>query len=166
MIKILFVCLGNICRSPTAEGVFRHKVNQRGIRDGYLGDIFIDSAGTGAYHIGKKPDRRARETARQNGVNLEELRARQVTVQDFTDYDYILAMDQENIRAMKRICPAENSHKIRLLMDYAENCPGISEVPDPYSGGIEGFHRVYDIIDRANDGFLKYILARYDLKST
>ncbi len=163
MIKILFVCLGNICRSPTAEGVLRHKLGQNGIRDGYLENIFIDSAGTGAYHIGELPDKRSRQTARKYGVNLDEIRARQLTRQDFTDFDYILAMDMDNIRNMKAICPPDQQHKIKLFMEYAEDCPGITEVPDPYTGGIEGFDRVFDFIDRGNNGFLKYLFTHYEL---
>lgn len=163
MIKILFVCLGNICRSPTAEGVFRHKLNQAGIKDGYLGNIFIDSAGTGGYHIGEMPDRRSRETALKNGIDLSYIQSRKLTLQDFTDYDYILGMDRENIRTMQALCPEPHHDKISLIMDYAEDCPGITEVPDPYSGGLDGFDRVYDIIDRGSEGFLKYILGRHDL---
>lgn len=160
MIKVLFVCLGNICRSPTAEGVFRHKLNQAGIRDGYLENIFLDSAGTGAYHVGKEPDRRSREVAMKYGVNLDDLRARQLTRQDFSDYDYILAMDRENFRDMEEICPSDQQHKIKLFMEYAEKCPGITEVPDPYTGGMDGFERVYDIIDRGSSGFLKYLFVQ------
>lgn len=163
MLKVLFVCLGNICRSPTAEGVFRHKLKTAGIRDGYLGNIFLDSAGTGGYHIGEKPDKRSRQTAEKYGVSLDEIRSRKLTLQDFTDYDYILAMDLENIRDMKAICPVDHHHKIKLLMDYGENCPGITEVPDPYTGEMDGFDRVYDIIDRGADGFFKYLSAKYDL---
>ncbi len=163
MIKILFVCLGNICRSPTAEGVFRHKLNQAGIRDGYLGSIFLDSAGTGAWHVGSPPDRRSQEMALKYGVSLKDLRARKITRQDFSDYDYILGMDQENIRNMKAVCPPDHHHKISLIMDYAENCPGITEVPDPYSGGLEGFDRVFDIIDRGSAGLLKHIQAHHTL---
>lgn len=163
MIKILFVCLGNICRSPTAEGVFRHKLNQAGIKDGYLGNIFIDSAGTGGYHIGEMPDRRSRETALKHGVDLSYIQSRKLTLQDFTDYNYILGMDRENIRAMQAFSPGHHHDKISLIMDYAKDCPGITEVPDPYSGGLDGFDRVYDIIDRGSEGFLDYILGRHDL---
>ena len=163
MIKVLFVCLGNICRSPTAEGVFRHKLHQAGYRDGYLESIFIDSAGTGAWHVGEAPDQRSRDMAQKYGVNLDDLRARKITLQDFNDYDYILAMDQDNISNMKEICSPDQQHKIKLLMDYAEGCPGITEVPDPYSGGLEGFDRVYNIIERGSAGFLKYILAHHPL---
>lgn len=163
MIKILFVCLGNICRSPTAEGVFRHKLNQAGILDGYLENIYIDSAGTGGYHIGEKPDPRSRQTALKYGVNLDGLRSRKITLQDFTDYDYILGMDQENVCNMTAICPADHQHKIKLLMDYATDCPGITEIPDPYSGGIEGFDRVYDFIDRGSEGYLAYLMTHYPL---
>lgn len=163
MIKVLFVCLGNICRSPTAEGVFRHKLNQAGIKDGYLENIFIDSAGTGAYHIGKKPDQRAIKTAQTYGVNLDNLRARQITRQDFTDFDYILAMDQDNLHNMKEICPPKYQDKIQLFMTHAEDCPGITEVPDPYTGGMDGFDRVYDIIDRGSKGLLKYLFTHHKL---
>jgi len=157
MIKILFVCLGNICRSPTAEGVFRYKLNKAGIRDGYLENIFIDSAGTGAYHVGAKPDKRSREIASKYGVNLDDMHARKVTRQDFFDFDYILAMDRENVRNLTTICPPDQQHKIKLFMEYAEKCPGITEVPDPYGSGADEFDRVYDIIDRGCSGFLKYL---------
>lgn len=163
MIKILFVCLGNICRSPTAEAVLRHKLAQNNIRDGYLENIFIDSAGTGAYHVGHQPDQRSRETAEKYGVKLDNLRARAITRQDFIDFDYILAMDHENVRNMEAICPPEQLHKIKLFMDFADNCPGISEVPDPYGGGIDGFERVFDIIDRGCNGLLKYLFANYKI---
>jgi len=163
MIKILFVCLGNICRSPTAEGVFRQKLLQNGIRDGYLENIFVDSAGTGAYHVGKEPDKRSQDIALKYGVDLNDLKARRVTLQDFTDYDYILAMDQDNIQDMKAICPPDQQHKIKLFMEYAQDCPGITEVPDPYTGGIEGFDRVYDFIDRGCNGFLKHLFANNKL---
>jgi len=164
MIRILFVCLGNICRSPTAEGVFRHKLHQNGYRDGYLENIFVDSAGTGDWHVGQKPDQRSRETALKYGVDLDDLRARQITRQDFSDFDYLVAMDRENIRNMKALSPPDQHHKIALLMDYTKDCPGISEVPDPYCGGMDGFDRVYEIIERGCDGFLKNILTHYDLR--
>ncbi len=164
MIKILFVCLGNICRSPTAEGIFRQKLNQAELRDGYLENIFIDSAGTGDWHVGKKPDRRACQTARKYGVDLDQLRARKLTRQDFNDFDYIVAMDRENVSAMKALCQPDQQYKIKLLMDYAGDCPGISEIPDPYSGDMDGFDRVYSIIERGCDGFFKYILTHYNLQ--
>ena len=163
MIKILFVCLGNICRSPTAEGVFRHKLHAEGIRDGYLGNIFIDSAGTGGYHIGAKPDKRSRQTASKHGVSLDDLKARKLTFQDFSDYDYLLGMDQENVSDMISIAPSEHHHKIKLFMNFAENCPGITEVPDPYTGGMDGFERVFDIINRGCDGLLKHVRQHHDL---
>ncbi len=159
MIKFLFVCLGNICRSPTAEGVFRHKLNKMGIRDGYLENIFIDSAGTAGYHIGKKPDKRSRQIAAKYGVDLETLSSRKLTLQDFTDYDYILAMDQENMTDMMAICPQEKQHKIKLFMEeYGEFCAGVTQVPDPYyMGDMEGFDRVFDIISRGCDGLIKHL---------
>jgi len=157
MIRILFVCLGNICRSPTAEGVFRHRAIEAGLRDSYIGDIFIDSAGTGAYHIGEKPDRRSRSAAASQGIDLESLRARKLTLQDFSDFDYILAMDRENMKNMKNLCPARHHKKLHLFMDFAQNCPGITEVPDPYQEDQEAFERVFNIIDRAAIGFLDHI---------
>lgn len=163
MIKILFVCLGNICRSPTAEGVFRHKINQAGYGD----NILIDSAGTGAWHVGNPPDRRARQTALKYGISLEDLCARKVTRQDFAEFDYILAMDRDNMRNMMAICPPDQQHKISLLLDYVENTPdggpGNREVPDPYNSGLDGFDRVYEIIKRGCEGFLKYLMTYHDL---
>ncbi|MCF8475114.1 MAG: low molecular weight phosphotyrosine protein phosphatase [Emcibacter sp.] len=163
MIKILFVCLGNICRSPTAEGVFRHKLNQVGIRDGYLENIYIDSAGTGAYHTGHAPDIRAQQTAQNYGVDLSKLKARQITRQDFNDYDYILAMDRDNISNMKRMCPKDQQQKIKLFLEYSKNYPTISEVPDPYTGEREDFEYVYNIIDQGSSDLLEYFLNHYAL---
>lgn len=157
MIRILFVCLGNICRSPTAEGVFRHRAIEAGFRDSYVGDLFIDSAGTGAYHIGEKPDRRSRKAAASQGVDLENIRARKLTLQDFSDFDYILAMDQENLSNMKSLCPEHHQKKLHLFMNFARNCPGITEVPDPYYDDQKAFDRVFNIVDRAAIGFLDHI---------
>lgn len=159
MIKILFVCLGNICRSPTAEGIFRHKIEQGGYGD----NVVIDSAGTGAWHVGNPPDSRSRQTALKNGISLEDLRGRKVARQDFADFDYILAMDRDNMRNMMAICPPDHQHKISLLLDYAENDPGNGEVPDPYNSGQDGFDQVYEIIQRGCDGFLKYLMAHHAL---
>jgi len=163
MIKILFVCLGNICRSPTAEGMFRQHLNKAGIRDGYLHNIYIDSAGTGSWHVGKAPDSRSQRTAKKHGLDLSDLRARQVTLQDFVDYDYILAMDKENLNNLKAMAPKNSKAKLELFMNYSENCPGITEVPDPYSGRDDGFERVFNIISRGSEGLLKYIQQKYTL---
>ncbi|WP_321389520.1 low molecular weight protein-tyrosine-phosphatase [Emcibacter sp.] len=164
MLRVLFVCMGNICRSPMAEGVFRHQANQAGIADGLLHHLFIDSAGTTGYHAGESPDPRARSTALKYGINISDLRARQVTRQDFADFDYLLAMDRENIRNLHRMGDEKHHHKVRLFMDFAENCPGITEVDDPYYGGPEGFERVFDIISRGSAGLLKYLTENHELK--
>lgn len=147
--SVLFVCLGNICRSPTAEGVFCHRLQQAGFAD----RVRVDSAGTGAWHVGKAPDERARHAAGSRGYDLSRLRARQVRAQDFEDFDLILAMDQSNLHDLQSLCPEEYQHKIRLLLDYAD---GVAEreVPDPYYGDGDGFQRVLDLVENASDGLL------------
>ncbi len=166
MVKILFVCLGNICRSPTAEGVFRHHANKAGIEDGFTKKIFIDSAGTAGYHLATPPDRRAQLTALKFGVDIGDLKARKLTPQDFSDFSYLLAMDTDNLMIMQRNCPPEHQHKLHLFMSFAENSPGITEVPDPYYGDSEDFNIAYDLIDRAAQGFLKYIIHEHKLLNT
>lgn len=156
MVKVLFVCLGNICRSPMAEGVFRHQVQQAGVAD----RVHIDSAGTHAYHIDEPPDPRAQATAAQYGADIGGLRGRQVTVRDFEEYHYVLAMDYENLANLRKLAPAEHHHKIQLFLDYAAERPE-EEVPDPYFGGISGFHRVLDLIDAAAAGLLADVCARH-----
>lgn len=144
---VLFVCLGNICRSPTAEGVFAHKAKNLGL------DLKVDSAGTAGYHDGAAPDKRSQEIASTRGYNLSKLKCRKVTEQDFIDYDYILGMDEANVRDLKRKCPEEFQHKIQLFLDYAES--EFDEVPDPYYGGKRAFELVLDLIEDASDGLLK-----------
>ncbi|MFZ1576262.1 MAG: low molecular weight protein-tyrosine-phosphatase [Chromatiaceae bacterium] len=155
-VRILFVCMGNICRSPTAEGVFRHLL--RG--EGYDGLIATDSAGTHGYHIGEPPDERARETARRRGIDLSDLRARRVAREDFDLFDYILAMDQENHQALRAICPPVHRSKLRLFMDFAPDY-GIREVPDPYYGSPGGFEQVFDLVEAAALGLLEDIRQRW-----
>lgn len=154
-IKILFVCMGNICRSPTAEGVFRHQVTEAGQTD----KIIIDSAGTHAYHIGSSPDRRAQQAALQRGYDLSSLRGRQVGPGDFHEFDYILAMDKENLVNLSHICPSQEQHKLKLFMEFSR---GFSEreVPDPYYGGNQGFENVLNMVEDAASGLLEEILAR------
>lgn len=154
MVKILFVCMGNICRSPTAEGVFRHQVAERGLQRRFI----IDSAGTHAYHVGEAPDPRAQSTAKRRGVDLSRLRARRVTAEDIEQFDYVLAMDRDNYKNLLAIAPASHEQKVRLLLDFA---PEVShdEVPDPYYGGISGFDRVLDMIEAASEGLLAEILG-------
>ncbi|MGH8289279.1 MAG: low molecular weight protein-tyrosine-phosphatase [Steroidobacteraceae bacterium] len=150
--KILFVCLGNICRSPTAEVVFR-AVAAREAPDLVLE---IDSAGTAGYHVGELPDRRTRQAAARRGYDLSELRARVVEPHDFEHFDLILAMDRENLRALERRAPASVRERLRLFLEFAPEA-GISEVPDPYYGGPNGFEDVLDLIEAASRGLLEHL---------
>jgi protein-tyrosine phosphatase len=147
--------MGNICRSPTAEGVFRKKVQSAGALD----RISIDSAGTHDYHIGKSPDRRAQHAASGRGYDLSELRGRQVGASDFLEFDYILAMDQENLTNLQRICPPQHQHKLRLFMTFSHRFSE-TEVPDPYYGGEQGFEQVLDMVEDAAAGLLATVLER------
>ena len=149
-IKVLFVCMGNICRSPTAEGVFRNTVEQQ-----QLEHLFsIDSAGTHAYHIGDAPDLRSQGAAMDRGVDLSGQRARKFIVGDFHDYDYVLAMDDDNYAILKKACPKELSHKIRYFLEFAPHLNTV-EVPDPYYDGGYGFERVLDLVEAASIGFIE-----------
>jgi len=147
--SVLFVCMGNICRSPTAEGVFRHHVNERGLAD----RIAIDSAGTHAYHVGEPPDRRAFAAAERRGISLAEINARRVSVSDYEKFDYIIAMDEDNLQRLTDQAPEEHRAKLRLFMSFA--AVDVTEVPDPYYGGSAGFERVLDLIEEASRGLLE-----------
>jgi protein-tyrosine phosphatase len=155
MIKVLFVCMGNICRSPTAEGVFRHQVAAAGLSD----RIVIDSAGTHDYHIGEPPDRRSQKAALRRSYDLSGLRGRLVVPVDFHEFDYILAMDRENLANLQQICPAQHLHKLNLFMEFSRKFVQ-REVPDPYYGGEQGFENVLDMAEDAASGLLAAILAR------
>lgn len=155
MVRVLFVCLGNICRSPTAEGVFRKLVQERGLAQ----QIEIDSAGTHAYHVGAPPDARAQQAARRRGIDLSGLRGRQATARDIEQFDYVLAMDRENHENLLDICPDGLEHKVRLFMEFAP-ARSEKEVPDPYFGGPVGFDRVLDMIEDAAVGLLDDIRKR------
>jgi protein-tyrosine phosphatase len=155
-VKVLFVCMGNICRSPTAHGVFRHLV----IEAGYADRIEIDSAGTHSYHIGEPPDARARATALDRGIDISDLRARRAEPQDFLTFDYVLAMDQENYQSLARICPRGMENKLMFLMDFAPELRR-REVPDPYYGGQRGFDQVFDLLEAAARGLLDDIRGRH-----
>lgn len=144
--SVLFVCLGNICRSPTAEGVFKHKAMQNGF------EVSVDSAGTAGYHDGAAPDKRSQQVARVKGYDLSRLKCRKVTESDFEEFDYIVAMDQANVRELERKCPEEHLHKISLFLSHANS--QFDEVPDPYYGGGKGFELVLDLIENAADGLL------------
>lgn len=158
MVRVLFVCLGNICRSPTAEGVFRAVVE----REGLLQHIDIDSAGTHAYHVGEPPDARAQAAAQRRGVDLSGLRGRRATRVDIECFDYILAMDEENYQNLQAISPQGLEHKIRLFLEFAPQRPE-REVPDPYFGGEGGFERVLDMIEEASEGLLAHLRERHGL---
>lgn len=148
-VKILFVCMGNICRSPTAQGVFRKLVKEAGLEH----RIESDSAGTHAYHLGEPPDLRAQETAMRRGIRLGDLRARRARPEDFHEFDYILAMDQDNYHALSAICPPGQERRLMLLLDFAPDLR-TREVPDPYYGGANGFERVFDMVEAAAQGLL------------
>jgi protein-tyrosine phosphatase len=151
-VRILFVCMGNICRSPTAEGVFRALVEE----EGRTADVETDSAGTGGWHVGSAPDERATEAAARRGITLEGS-ARQVQLDDFRDFDLLVAMDAENVADLQRVAPdAEAAGKIRLLREYDPEAAteGDLDVPDPYYGGDDGFERVLDMVQRASRGLL------------
>lgn len=156
MVKVLFVCLGNICRSPTAEGVFRALVAGEGLGD----RIQVDSAGTSDWHIGEPPDRRGQEAARRRGYDLSGLRARQVTPHDFERFDYVIAMDQSNVAKLSALAPAGTGEKLSLFLAFAPEL-GTREVPDPYYGGPDGFDDVLDMIEAASKGLLADIRARH-----
>ncbi len=153
MVKVLFVCMGNICRSPTAEGVFRYKVEQANLQD----HISIDSAGTHAYHVGNPPDVRAQDAALRRNIDLSSQRARRVSADDFSIFDYVIAMDDSNKRDLLAICPAGFEDRVHLFLDFAE-C-NETEVPDPYYGQGRGFEIVLNLVEEAADGLLARIHA-------
>jgi len=151
MVKVLFICMGNICRSPTAEGVFRHKVKNADLDSQFV----IDSAGTHAYHVGNPPDSRAQDAALKRNIDLSAQRARRVKTDDFSTFDYIIAMDESNKRDLLAICPAGYEDRIHLFLDFAD-CKE-SEVPDPYYGQGRGFEIVLNLVEDAADGLLEHI---------
>jgi protein-tyrosine phosphatase len=155
MIKVLFVCTGNICRSPTAEGVFRALVAAAGLAD----RIATDSAGTHAYHVGEPPDLRSAATAARRGIVLDDLRARKVRGGDFDEFDLVLAMDRGHLQSLRQLCPKGREDRVRLFMDFAPAL-GIKDVPDPYYGGGDGFERVLDMIEAASQGILDHLRER------
>jgi protein-tyrosine phosphatase len=155
MVRVLFVCMGNICRSPTAEGVFRQLVRDQGVE----GEFEIDSAGTHAYHVGDPPDRRAQAAALDRGIDLGGQRARQVEDDDFGRFDHILAMDRDNLAILESLCPPAQQHKLGLLLEFAPG-GGPGEVPDPYYGGGRGFEQVLDLVTDAGRGLLDTVVQR------
>jgi len=153
--KILFVCMGNICRSPTAEGVFKRHVERAGLAD----IVQSDSAGTHDYHIGEAPDPRAQSAALTRGYDLSPLCARQVSRADFAEFDYVLAMDEVNLRSLRRLCPPEHASKVRLFLEFASETR-VREVPDPYYGGARGFEHVLDLVEDASRGLIEHLKER------
>ncbi|SDX10830.1 low molecular weight protein-tyrosine-phosphatase [Nitrosomonas communis] len=153
-VKVLFVCMGNICRSPTADAVFKHQVKASGLDK----HIYVDSAGTHAYHIDESPDERAQKAALKRGYNMQGLRARAVQLNDFEEFHYILAMDKNNLAILQDRCPQQYSHKLGLLMSYSSQWDRYQEVADPYYGGSHGFELVLDLVEDANQGLLRHII--------
>lgn len=159
MLRLCFVCLGNICRSPTAEGIMLHLVTQSGLSD----HVEIDSAGTGGYHVGERPDRRSLQTARTRGVPLPS-RARQWIASDFARFDLILAMDADNRADLLQLAPDQEARdKVLLLRSFDPEAPPDAPVPDPYYGGPEGFEEVFDVCEAACRGLLAHLRKAYAL---
>ena len=148
-VRVLMVCMGNICRSPTAHGVLTQRVADAGLGD----RIVVDSAGTHDYHVGRPPDERAQQHAARRGYDLSAQRARQLKAQDFDDFDLVLVMDDANQHAARALCPPGQRHKLRRLTDFCARHRA-SEVPDPYYGGAAGFEAVLDLVEDACDGVL------------
>jgi protein-tyrosine phosphatase len=155
--SVLFVCLGNICRSPTAEGVFRAAADRAGLAR----SVHADSAGIGDWHIGLPPDPRAINAAKRRGYDLGAIRGRQVELADFTRFGWILAMDESNLDALEEMKPAEFDGRLGLLLDFAPEL-GLREIPDPYYGGPEGFERVLDLVEVATAGLLARMQRRLE----
>jgi protein-tyrosine phosphatase len=151
-VRVLFCCMGNICRSPTAEAVFRHYVGKAGLAD----RVHIDSAGTHDYHVGDAPDARTQRAAKQRGYDMSQLRGRQVQAADFMRFDYVLAMDEANLDILKRLRPRNAQSHLGLFLEFAERHHE-REVPDPYYGGADGFERVLDMVEDGAQGLLQHI---------
>lgn len=156
MVSVLFVCMGNICRSPMAEGLFRAAAREAGLLD----RISIDSAGTIGYHAGSPPDRRAQETARKNGIDISGQRSRKVTANDFTEFDHILVMDHDNMADMMNRCPAGYEERIQLFLSFAPDLLG-EEMPDPYYGSDDGFDRCFEAGAKAAKQLMAHIQERH-----
>jgi protein-tyrosine phosphatase len=155
-IRVLMVCTGNICRSPTAEGVLRRKLVDAGLQ----GQVEVASAGTVDYHAGSPPDHRAQQSALRRGYDLSRQRARQLRADDFERFDLVLAMDTDHVERMVELCPGSLAGRIRLLMDFSPRRPSGTSVPDPYYGAPAGFERVLDLVEEACDGLMKDLQAR------
>jgi protein-tyrosine phosphatase len=154
MVRVLFVCMGNICRSPLAQGVFEEVLRREGLED----EVFVDSAGTGHWHVGSPPDERALGAASVRGLDIIAQRARQIRPEDCQNFDYILTMDEENYRTVAALC--RGGAVVRPFLDFATDSPE-REVPDPYYGGPDGFERVLDLVEEASEGLLEDIRERH-----
>ena len=154
MVRVLFVCLGNICRSPLAQGVFEDVLRREGLEN----KISVDSAGTGNWHVGSPPDERAMKSARSRGLEISTQRARQISRDDCENFDYILTMDEENYRIVASLC--RGSAVVRPFLDFATDSPE-REVPDPYYGGPQGFDHVLDLVEEASEGLLEDLRERH-----
>jgi protein-tyrosine phosphatase len=154
MVRVLFVCMGNICRSPLAQGVFENVARREGLEN----EIVVDSAGTGSWHVGSPPDARAMKSARSRGLDISAQRARQISRDDCENFDYILTMDEENYHMVSSLC--RGNAVVRPFLDFASDSTE-REVPDPYYGGPEGFERVLDLVEEASEGLLRDIRERY-----
>ncbi len=150
--SVLFVCMGNICRSPSADGVFRQKISDLGLQT----QVHVDSAGTHNYHPGSPPDARSQEAAARRGYDLSLLRARKIAAPDYASFDLILSMDENNLLLLKDDCPDEYRHKLRRLTDFCKKYSA-TQVPDPYYGGDAGFETVLDLVEDACDGLLAHV---------
>ena len=155
-IRVLMVCTGNICRSPTAEGVLRRKLADAGLHE----QVEVASAGTVDYHVGSPPDHRAQQSALRRGYDLSRQRARHLRTEDFERFDLLLAMDTDHVERMVELCPGPLASRIRLLMDFSPRRPRGTSVPDPYYGAPAGFERVLDLVEEACDGLMKDLQAR------
>jgi protein-tyrosine phosphatase len=153
VVHVLFVCMGNICRSPLAQGVFEDLLRREGLED----EVFADSAGTGAWHVGSPPDERAQRSARARGLDLSSQRARKVSPEDCENFDYVLTMDEDNYRVVAALC--RGNAIVRPFLDFATDSPE-REVPDPYYGGPDGFEHVLDLVEEASEGLLEDIRRR------
>ena len=154
MERVLFVCMGNICRSPISQGVFENILRREGLED----EVFVDSAGTGNWHVGSPPDDRAQRSAGLRGLDLGDQRARQISRGDCSDFDYVLTMDEYNYRTVSALC--EGGAVVRPFLDFAPDLPE-REVPDPYSGGPDEFEHVLDLVEEASEGLLQDIRERH-----
>ncbi len=154
MVRVLFVCLANICRSPLAQGVFEDVLRREDLED----EVFVDSAGTGSWHVGSPPDDRAQRSASARGIDLSVQRARQISPDDCEEFDYVLTMDEENYRTVSALC--RRNAVVRPFLDFATDSPE-REIPDPYGGGSEGFDHVLDLVEEASEGLLDDIRDRH-----